>query len=125
MNIFAQARADLPAMLADGETVRVTNPDGASADLSGLFQDIGRIIDVDTGVPVSGRQVSVSLGLASLAAAGLGVPYGVSDSNGWPWRIDMTAPDGSARHYKVDRRDLDEPAGIVVCFLEPYDTKST
>lgn len=127
MSLLDQARTDLAQILADDEngfawSVTVTDPDGASAELTGMFQDIGQLIDVDTGVAVSGRQVSVSLGLTSLTAAGLGVPAFVSDGTQRPWRVDVTARDGSARHYKIQDTRVDDVIGTILCFLEPYAT---
>ncbi len=130
MNLLTQARQDLATIVAATENgfawpVTVTDPNGVSAVLSGLLADIDQTIDPDTGAAVKGRQVSVSLGLSALTAAGFGVPTGISDASNWPWRIDLTAPDGTIQHFKIDEARPDLTLGIVSCLLGSYDTKST
>jgi hypothetical protein len=130
MTLLDQARADLASILGDTETgfawpVTVTDPDGRSAELVGQYNDIDQLIDVDTGVAVSGRQISVSLALSALTAAGLGVPANISRPELWPWRVDLLSPyTGAALHFKVQDARPDAVLGTVICFLEFYDPKA-
>ena len=130
MSLLTQARTDLATILSDIEQgfawpVTVIDPRGERAELSGLFADIDQLIDPDTGAAVKGRQVSVSLGLSALTAAGFGVPIGISDASQWPWCVDITTPAGVLQHYKVDESRPDATLGIVVCMLGEYDTRAT
>ncbi len=52
----------------------VTNPECKTAMLAGLYNDIGQVIDVDTGQTVSGRYVSVTLCIISLSKVFAGLP---------------------------------------------------
>lgn len=117
----ADAAADLKWMI-EGDfsvAITVTNPSGKSAVLRGQQNDIGKQLDQETGAIVTGRSASVSLSLASLAAEGLGEPYGVVESSSRPWIIEFTTPSGSVRKFKVRSIEPDQ-GGVIVCFLEAY-----
>jgi len=124
MSLRTLAEADLGNILEDddgfGWPITVTDPAGNSAELTGLANDIGALIDPDTGTAVVGRQASVALRVASLTAAGLGVPVGVADTTSKPWRVTTADVEGTTHEFAVSQAFHDRGAGIVTCLLEAY-----
>jgi hypothetical protein len=125
MGLRDQAAADLVAIMSDtsngfGWEVTVTAPTGASAVVVGFSTDIGLTIDPETGVAVSGRKASVSLPIASLTAAGLGLPKGIADTTSKPWQVRFADIHGTQQRFKVAETLPDRALGVVVCILEPY-----
>lgn len=124
MTLLDQAALDLRAIIADpagfGVPVTVIDPDGKSATITGLQNDVSLSIDPQTGVMVSGRRASVALSIQALADADLGEPRAVSDAaNRKPWRISFTTPTGKLITMKVADALPDE-LGCIVCMLENY-----
>lgn len=127
MGLREQAAADLKAILEDrtggfGWDLTLTDPAGVSAALVGLSTDIGLTLDPDTGMAISGRRASVALRIASLTAAGLGIPTGISDQASKPWLVTFDDVDGGAHTFKVIEAQPDRAIGAVVCLLEAYKT---
>ncbi len=128
MGLRAQAETDLAATLEDAAgwgwpfTIRKPTVADAAAgvDLTGSASDIGVAINPETGMGISGRFPSVSIRITSLTAAGLGLPRGVADSAGRPWRITFADIEGTAGAYKVREARPDRALGVVVCLLELY-----
>lgn len=124
MGLRAQAALDLRAITEDaagfGWPITVTDPSGVTGALTGLSTDIGLMIDPETGIAVSGRKASVALALASLTAAGLGIPRGVADQAGKPWVVTFADVHGAPHTFKVQSTMPDRAAGIAVCMLEHY-----
>jgi hypothetical protein len=124
-NLRDQAAADNLAIVEDaadgfGKAVTVTDPDGNTADLVGLWTDVEFKIDPDTGLSIAARTASVTLRIDSLAAAGLGMPEGQPDAALKPWRVSFVGLDGVTRNYKVSTRFPDAAIGSVSCMLEDY-----
>lgn len=124
MSLRAQAAADLQSIVEDsagfGWPITVTNPAGVEAALTGLSTDIHMTIDPETGQAVSGRRASVTLALARLSAAGLGMPRAISDGATKPWVIVFDDIAGAAHTFKVCEALPDRAIGAVVCLLEAY-----
>lgn len=125
MGLRDEAAADLQAILEDsadgfGWSVTVTDPAGTEATLTGFSNDIAETIDPDTGQMVVGRQASVALAIASLTAAGLGVPRGIADSASKPWRVRFDDLEGTTHEFKVTEAFPDRGIGGVTCVLEAY-----
>lgn len=124
MGLRAQAATDLATICADedgfGWPVTVTDPDGTSADLVGLTSDVAQAIDPETGMVVSGRTASVALAISALTDAGLGIPYGVPDSDSRPWRVMFDDVNGTEHTWKVAETRPDRAVGGVVLLLEAY-----
>lgn len=125
MGLRETARADLRAILEDTEggfgwPITITNPDGVTADLTGFSTDIGMTIDMDTGLPVSGRSASVALPIAALTEAALGLPRGIADSSRAPWLVTFLDIEGASHTFKVFQAMPDLAIGIVTCVLEAY-----
>ena len=125
MSLRTQAAADAAAILEDSTTgfgwaITVTDPDATSADLTGFSSDIHQLVDPQTGVTVSGRSASVVLRIASLTAAGLGIPVGVAGASSKPWIVAFDDIVGTAWSFKVRESMPDRAIGVVICTLEPY-----
>ena len=125
MGLRERAAADLLRILEDedsgfGWPFTLTDPDGNSAELVGHSNDIGTTIDPDTGIPVLGRQASIAVALASLTAAGLGIPRPIASSSERPWVVTFDDIQGTAHTFKVATTAPDLGAGIVTCLLEAY-----
>jgi hypothetical protein len=119
------AAADLKSIVEDsaggfGWLIKVTDPDTLEASLVGFSNDVSQTIDPDTGQAVSGRIASVALAIASLTAAGLGLPRGISDKTSKPWIVMFNDIGGTAHTFKVRESMPDRALGIVVCTLEAY-----
>lgn len=127
MSLRQQAAADLADIVEDDVTgfgwpVTVTSPGGLSAALTGLTNDIAYAIDPETGQAVTGRIASVALRIASLTAAGLGIPVNVPDTDRFPWIVQFDDINGNSHTWKVIESQPDRTIGIVVCRLEAYQT---
>lgn len=124
MSLRERAAADLKVIVEDangfGWPITVTDPFGATAALRGLSTDIGHTIDPETGIAVSGRRASIALAIASLTAAGLGIPRGIADAAGKPWVIVFNDIGGSPHTFKVCEAMPDRAIGVVTCILEAY-----
>ncbi len=125
MGLRQIVRDDIRKILADVDgpqwPITVIDPDGVTADLKGLSNDIGQVIDADLGVVVSGRSASVSLSILDLSDEGLGIPEGIADSTKKPWIIKFDDIAGNPYTFKVSESMPDRTVGLVVCLLESYN----
>lgn len=126
MGLRDTAQADMTKFLGDtvtgfGWPIVVTDPAGVSGELSGLSPDISQVIDPDTGEAVSGRLASVALSIAALAAVGLVLPQGISDSASKPWVIEFQDISLNDFKFKVQKSNPDRMLGMVTCILELYE----
>lgn len=123
MSLLEQAKADLRAILEDTNDfaveIVVTNPDGESATLKGLQTDHYLAIDAQTGVAVTGSNVSVALSILALQEAGIGIPRAIADSSRRPWLVRFTTPTGDDQTFKVSEA-LPDKLGCLVCRLEAW-----
>ncbi len=126
MSLRQTAQADVATILGDSVTgfgwpIKITSPEGVSADLTGFSTDIGLAIDPDTGQVVSGRTASVSLMMSAISGAGYtSLPRGVSDQRIKPWIIEFNDIGGIAYKFKVSRSIPDHAIGSTVLLLEIY-----
>lgn len=124
MGLRAQAAADNRAILEDtagfGWPIKVTNPAGTFGNVVGFSNDVHQAVDPGTGQIVSGRLAHVTLNVATLAAAGLGIPAGISDTAGHPWVIEFADIAGASYKFKVAAAEPDRTLGCVLCRLEAY-----
>ena len=129
MGLRETAAADLKLIVENtddfGWPITVTPPDGPTVPLVGLSTDIAQTIDPETGQAVAGRTASVALAIASLEAAGLGMPRGVADKGSMPWRIEFNDIGGKSHLFKVTEALPDRALGCVVCILEAYKLAAT
>lgn len=126
MSLRAVAEADLNGILEDdvtgfGHPITIMSPDKVSKDVVGFSNDIGLLIDPETGTAVSGRVASVALRISSLIAAGFStLPKGIQDSTSKPWLIQFNDVNGNPFTFKVQEGHPDRGLGIITCTLEIY-----
>ncbi len=126
MPLREQAVADFAAITSDtsggfAHDILVTDPNGNSATLAGLSNDISQSINPDTGMLVSGRAADVVFARGAFTAAGLDQPTGVQDTNRYPWVVEWTGLDGRAYKFKIADALPDRGTGGVRCVLEAID----
>ena len=125
MGLREQAALDCIAILNDEDgfafPITVTDPGGLSATLNGFSNDIAETIDPETGMAVSGRVASVALHMRDLAAAGFGIPQGITDESILPWVITFDDILGLSHTFKVQESNPDRAIGVVTCTLETYN----
>ncbi len=126
MSLRALAEQDLGVILEDAVTgfgfpITVTSPGGTTSALTGYSNDIGGLIDPDTGQAVSGRFASITLRISSLTAASLGLPQGIEDESLKPWIIAFDDISGNSFTFKVSESMPDRALGVVTCLLELYE----
>lgn len=123
MSLLDQAATDLRSILENDQDfavpIVVTNPDGVSATLKGLQTDHALTIDPETGVAVTGSNVSVALSIQALQQAGIGQPRGIADSSRRPWLVQFTTPTGDTQKFKVAEA-LPDKLGCLVLRLEVW-----
>jgi len=124
-NLRQLAETDLHAIMTDkadgfGWDIVFTDPAGVSYSVVGRSDDIGQIIDPDTGMPVSGRLASVAVTIRSLDDAGADLPQGIADTADKPWVVAFDDINGRSYTFKVIQSNPDRALGIVVCLLEAY-----
>lgn len=124
MSIIEQAEEDLGLIVENlrdfGWPIKVTNPEGVSEDFVGLTGDIALIIDPDTGDPVSGRLVQVSLRISTLIAKGFKIPVAIAENTSKPWVIEFTDVNNVEGVFKVSHSNPDRKLGLVKLNLEVY-----
>ena len=125
MNLRQLACQDALAILEDtdsgfGWPIVVTDPNGATYSLTGFSQDIGLVVDPETGQAVSGRLASVALPMARIEASGLKLPREIPQSTSKPWLITFDDILGKPRTFKVRETMPDRTIGVIVCILEFY-----
>jgi hypothetical protein len=118
MSLIEKAKADTKWILTNtdhfGGAVTVINPSGASLPLTGITNDIGQVIDVDTGQTLSGRLASAALPLSDVAP--LGIPYGVHDPALKPWLVTFNGVT-----LKIVETVPDRTVDLLLCYLEVYN----
>lgn len=125
MNLRQLAELDLATTLEDsaggfGWPVTLTDPNGVSANLTAQTQDIGIIVDPDTGVAVSGRTISAVLRISSIRGKGLEIPEAEPRRDRKPWRIDTKDTNGNPVALKVDYSYQDRILGTITLQLGVY-----
>lgn len=126
MGLREQAAADLRTIVEDtagfGWPIRLVNPAGAVADLTGLSTDVSQTIDPETGQAVSGRVASVAVSLKALEDQPWwsGMPIGVPDRNSKPYVVVFADIMGAEHTFKVIECNPDRALGVVTLLLEAY-----
>lgn len=122
-----QAAVDLGVILetdAHGPRwpVEITDPDGLTASIFGLSNDISQLIDPNTGETVTGRLATIAVKLSSLTAAGFSaLPRAIASQSEKPWRVSFNDITGNAYKFKVREANPDRALGLIVCILEAYE----
>lgn len=125
MNLRAMAEADLAHILEDeingpGQAITLTRPDGLKADLTGTSNDIGLMIDPDTGVAVAGRQATITLRTRTVLAKLHELPAGIKDQSRKPWVAVFNDINGQSHTFKIVEVMPDRSLGVITCTLELY-----
>lgn len=94
-----------------GEPVTLVDPAGTRVDVVGFFNDIGKLIDPDTGQDVSGRLKSVVISTMDLGE----IPRGLMGTTTPPWRVEI-----AGIPYKIFRTMPDRGMECVILLLEVY-----
>lgn len=125
MSLRDLARADLRAIsnntASDGWAIdtTLTSPADVATAVKGISNDIGALIDPDTGTAVMGRTITLVVHIDDLPAGAR--PRHIMDGTGKPWRVSfVTTTGGPVVEYKVNGTDPDEVAGYLTLFLTPY-----
>lgn len=120
MGLREQAALDGRAILEDlsgfAWPVTLTSPAGVVTELRGYTQDVGQIIDPDTGQAVSGRRGSVVVARASLPE----LPEAVEDRGRKPWIATFADSQGVIASWKVVEVAPDAVLGQVKMLVEIY-----
>ena len=117
MSLLEQAKRDTAVVLEDDSTwgaeVSVRNPAGESQSFNGQFTDVHLSVDPETGLTISGRNVSVVLSIASLMSKFGELP--VNKPSGRPWVVTK-----GAETFKVIDSMPDATLGQVQLKLGAY-----
>ena len=126
MSLRDIAQADVRSILSDAAfgaalPLKITNPSGGIANINGWSNDIGLLIDPDTGQAVSGRFASCAFTFADLVAGGItDKPANIPEANLKPWRVEFTNEQGVTYIFKIVETQPDQSLGYVTCTLELY-----
>jgi len=124
MGLRSEAEEDLAEILEEEEdfgwTISLTDPDGLNSSFVGYSNDIGQVINVDTGMVVSGRTASVTLRISTLITAGFSMPQAIEDSTKKPWLVSFDDINGVTYTFKISSSQPDRALGVVFCELELY-----
>ena len=120
------AEADLAFTLEDnvmgfGWAITLTSPAGdTTTDLYGQSNDIGHMINPETGMVVSGRHAEIVIRLQTLYDQGFTIPKGIADSRILPWRVSFDDINGESYTFKVYDSIPDRQLGMVKLILETW-----
>lgn len=126
MGLREQAERDLGLIIEDkafgfGWDIVLVSPEGISAVVTGLSNDISLAIDPDTGELVSGRTATVALRISTLRARGFSDnPKGIADSKSKPWVVAFRDINGVPCLFKVMKSNPDRAIGVITLILETY-----
>lgn len=121
MSLADIAAADFQGILnGDGCAITLQAPDGSSAQLIGLSQDISHTIDPQTGMLVSGRRATIAVSLKDLLRVNM-APAAVADTSKKPWIVKFVETVSRIEHtFKVFETNPDRTIGSLVLVLEAY-----
>ena len=128
MNLRQLAELDLKLTLEDnqfgfGTSVKVTDPDGLSADVFGQTNDIAFQIDPQTGQAISATVIEVALRISTLLSAGFtDLPKDQSDKTKKPWIFEFDDINGNPGKFIVKQSNPDRTLGIILCQLQIFKT---
>lgn len=126
MGLREIAEQDLSFIMEDRQTgwawdITLTSPEGLTAPLRGLSNDISLAVDPDTGMLISGRTATATLRISSIRAAGFAEnPRNISDLNRKPWIVGFKDINNVPCLFKVMKSNPDRTVGVVSLILEAY-----
>lgn len=127
MSLRAKAEADLGYILETHQEgfrwpIKLIDPNGTQLDTFGFSNDMGQVIDPDTGMLVSGRQASVALRISTILNAGLLLPHGETRETENPWEVKVFDVNNTVENrFKVFETAPDRGLGLIVLHLELLD----
>jgi hypothetical protein len=120
MGLREQAKLDARAILEDTSgfawPVTLTSPLGVVTSFYGFTQDVGVVIDPETGQAVAGRHASVSCARGALPE----LPEAVAEGSRKPWVATFADSQGVPATWKVIEVQPDRVLGVVKLLLEVY-----
>jgi hypothetical protein len=124
MGLWDIASADNAKILQDRDggfarPVTLQNPEGQTASLNALCNDIANTIDPETGAVVAARYATVTFSWVGLQKAGLGRPVAIT--SGRPWRVSFSGADGELKTFMINDVPSDD-LGTVTCRLKLLKT---
>lgn len=123
VNLRQIAQRDVKRIL-EGEAsieLTITDPAGNAGTLRGWSNDIGFLIDPDTGQAVSGRHATIAVSMLSLREQGLANPTGIEDRDKKPWLVQVANEFGESFTFAVQASQPDRTMGNVTCDLVLVD----
>lgn len=128
MGLAEIAHADARKILNDelfgaGVPISLVAPDGTVGTLTGFSNDIGLLIDPDTGQAVSGRAATIAIHMADLQEQGLAIPENIIDQTSKPWIVKFSDRLNNEYTFKVSQSHPDRTMGIVTCSLVVYEVE--
>ena len=105
-----------------GHEVTLVDPDGVSEQVVGLNCDIAQSIDPTTGMIISGRTASITFRNSTMINLFGKLPVAITETINTPWTVVMNDINGVTGTFKICRTMPDRTIGIVVCFLENYNS---
>lgn len=126
MSLLAEAALDLRSFLEDvdhgfGVRVSVVSPDQVQATVTGYSADVGRSMDPETGLAVSGRMAHITVPTAQMLESFGEIPDGSPDSSQKPWLATVSLPGHPEEQtFRIFRTEPDK-LGCIVCYLEAYE----
>lgn len=119
------ARADSRAILNDTRTgsgvpIVITPPGQAARALTGWSNDIGLLVDPDTGQAISGRVATVAVHIADLAAEGLPIPEAEHRQDAKPWSLSFKDEQDNDYTFRIAETHPDRTMGIVTFTVDSY-----
>jgi len=125
MGLRDTAAADNRIILNDstfgfGYSITITDPTGTNTPFTGFSNDIGQLIDPETGIAVSGRLATAAIHIQDILDAGLTLPESIADKSSKPWLITFNDINGVAQVFKVSQSNPDRALGMLICILEFY-----
>lgn len=121
MSLRGIAEKDLRFILGDsGWSFTIFDPSENALPVTGLSNDISRLIDPDTGQAVSGRFATISVSYRAFHDAGMEVPRSIPETTSKPWVVQATDVLGKEYRFKIIRSEPDRTLGLILCTLEAY-----
>jgi hypothetical protein len=120
MGLRDDARLHARAFLEDDSgfawPVTLTTPLGVVIAVKGYTNDVGQIIDPETGEAVAGRRASFTVSRAALPE----LPEAVADRSRKPWLATFADSEGAVGTWKVIEVRPDLALGVIGLILEVY-----
>lgn len=124
-NLRELAAADHRRIVEDvaggfGRELTFIDPEQRKAVVNGFWNDIGQAMDPMTGSMVAATVAFVRVTFGALREAGLGVPFGVAETEKTPWLVEYTDMGGRKHLCKIAEVRKDRSIDAVDCYLVSF-----